>query len=225
MNAKEDKKFQERKERILKIVKELKRLFPKTKIALHYKNNWALLVTVVLSAQTTDKKVNEVTKSLFQKYKTLDNYAKANLKEFEADIREIGLYKTKAKNILSTAKIIKEKYKGKIPKSMEELTQLPGIGRKTANIVLGNVYGIVEGIAVDTHVRRLSLKFDLTDSKNPDKIEKDLMRILPKKEWSDFTYRMIDYGRKICPARSHDCKSHPLTKIYPPAANRWFTSR
>jgi len=154
------KKFEERKKRALTIIRALKKLFPRAKIALRYDNNWELLVSVVLSAQTTDKKVNEVAPYLFQKYKTLNDYAKANLKEFEKDIKEIGLYKGKAKNILTTAKIIKEKYKGKIPKKMEELTNLPGIGRKTANIILGNAYGIVEGIAVDTHVRRLSLKFD-----------------------------------------------------------------
>ena len=225
MSAKEDKKFKERKARILKIVKTLKKLFPKAKIALRYRSHWELLVAVVLSAQTTDKKVNEVTPKLFQKYKALDDYTKANLKEFEKDIREIGLYKTKSKNILATAKIIKEKYKGKIPKTIEELTQLPGVGRKTANIILGNAYGIIEGIAVDTHVRRLSLKFDLTDSKNPNKIEQDLMKLLPKKEWFNFPYQMITYGRTICSARPHDCKNHPLTKIYPPAANRWFKAR
>lgn len=223
MNDKEDKKLKERKKRASAIIKELKRLFPKAKIALRYRNNWELLVSVVLSAQTTDKKVNEVTTNLFQKYKRLDNYATAKLKEFEGDIKTIGLYKTKAKNILTAANIIKKKHKGKIPKSMEELISLPGVGRKTANIILGTAYGIVEGIAVDTHVRRLSLKFDLTDSKDPNKIEKDLMGFLPKREWLSFSYLMVTYGRKICPARKHDCKSHPLTKIYPPAANRWFT--
>jgi len=219
------KKFEERKKRALTIIRALKKLFPKAKISLRYDNNWELLVAVVLSAQTTDKKVNEVIPYLFQKYKKLDDYAGARRKEFEQDIKEIGLYKTKAKNILTTAKIIKRKYKGKIPKTMEKLINLPGIGRKTANIILGNAYGIVEGIAVDTHVRRLSLKFDLTESKYPNKIEQDLMELLPKREWLDFTYRMIDYGRNICPARPHDCKSHPLTKIYPKAAKRWFKAR
>ena len=225
MNDKEAKKLKERKKRAIAIIKELKRLFPKAKIALHYRNNWELLVSVVLSAQTTDKKVNEVTTNLFQKYKRLNDYATAKLKEFEEDIKKIGLYKTKAKNILTAANIIKEKYKGKIPKSMEELISLPGVGRKTANIILGTAYGIVEGIAVDTHVRRFSLKFDLTDSKDPNKIEKDLIKLLPKREWLSFSYLMVTYGRKVCPAREHDCKLHPLTKIYPPAANRWFTAR
>ena len=225
MIPKEDKKFKERKTRILKIIKILKKLFPRARIALRYGNLWELLIAVVLSAQTTDKKVNEVTPELFQKYKTLDDYTKADLKEFKKNIRKIGLYKTKAKNILATAKIIKERYQGKIPKTMEELTQLPGVGRKTANIILGNAYGIIEGIAVDTHVRRLSLKFDLTDSKDPTKIERDLMKLLLKKEWLNFPHQMIHYGRTICKAQPHDCKNHPLTKIYPPAANRWFRAR
>ena len=188
-----------------KIVGGLKKLFPKTKIALHYGNSWELLVAVVLSAQTTDKKVNEVTAKLFKKYRSLDDYVKAGLKEFQNDIRQIGLFRGKAKNILATAKIIKEKYNGKIPKTMEELVELPGVGRKTANIILGNAYGIVEGIAVDTHVRRLTRLFGLTKQNDPNKIEKDLMTILPKKEWFEFTYRMIDYGRRYCSARcKHD---------------------
>ena len=195
----------ELKNKTAKIVKELKKLFPKSKIVLNYGSPWELLVSVVLSAQTTDKKVNEVTARLFSakggKYRTLDDYVKANLKEFQNDIKQIGLYRGKAKNILATAKIIKEKYKGKIPRTMEELVELHGVGRKTANIILGNAYGIVEGIAVDTHVRRLTKLFGLTKNDDPAKIEKDLMQILPKKEWFKFTYRMIDYGRKYCTAR------------------------
>ena len=204
------------KTKVAKIIKELKKLFPKTKTALNWSNSWELLVAVVLSAQTTDKKVNEVTERLFSakggKYRTLDDYVNADLKEFQNDIKQIGLYRGKAKNILATAKIIKEKYGGKITKTMEELVELPGVGRKTANIILGNAYGIVEGIAVDTHVRRLSRFFGLTKNDDPNKIEKDLMALLPKKEWFEFTYRMIDYGRKYCSAR---CKhtSCPLRKF------------
>lgn len=189
------------KTKVKKILKKLKQLFPKAKIALNYSNPWELLVAVVLSAQTTDKKVNEVTARLFRKYKTINDYVKANQKEFQKDIKQIGLYRTKAKNILATAKIIKEKFKGKIPSKMEQLLILPGIGRKTANILLGNIYHIVEGIAVDTHVRRLSRLFGLTANSDPNKIEQDLMKIVPKKEWFNFTYRMIDYGRKYCQAR------------------------
>ena len=225
MGIRKNKKFQERKIRTRKINKTLKKLFPSAAIVLKYRNNWELLVSVVLSAQTTDKKVNEVTKRLFKKYKTVNDYAEAKLKAFEQDIKEIGLYRGKAKNILAAAKIVKLQYKRRLPRTMEEMVALPGIGRKSANVILGNAYGVVDGIAVDTHVRRFALRFDLTDSKDPNKIERDLMAQLPKKEWFDFTYRLIDYGRNICPARKHDCANHPLTKLYPPAANRWVAAR
>lgn len=213
--------FYARKKRAAKIVAVLKKLFPDAKIALKYSNNWELLVAVILSAQCTDKKVNEVTAKLFKKYKTLNDYVRADQKEFEKDIKPTGFYRNKAKNILASARIIKERFGGKVPCSMEELLTLPGVARKTANIVLGNGCGIVEGIAVDTHVRRLSIKLGLTKNTDPDKIEKDLMQLLPKKEWFNFTYRMIEYGRQICPARKHECKNHPLTKIYPKATNIW----
>lgn len=208
--------LEKRKKKAAKIVRELKKLFPRPKIALKFSNNWELLVAVVLSAQCTDKKVNEVTEKLFKKYKTLNDYVKVNRKEFEKDIKPTGFYRQKAKNILKTAKIIKEKYGGKIPCSMEDLLTLPGVARKTANIVLGNACGKVEGIAVDTHVRRLSRLLGLTKESDPNKIEKDLMQILPKKEWFTITYRLIDYGRKYCPARDHDHKKNkcPLAKFY-----------
>ncbi len=217
----QDKKFAERKKRIEKINLILKKLFPKTAIALRYRSSWELFVAVVLSAQTTDKKVNEVTARLFKKYRKLDDYTKVSTHQFAKDIKEIGLYKGKAQNILASAKIIKEKYGGKLPRTMAEMVALPGIGRKSANVILGNVYGIVEGIAVDTHVRRFALKFDLSDFNDPNKIEQDLMKLLPKKEWFHITYRLIDYGRAICPARPHPCESHPLTKSYPEAGRRW----
>lgn len=211
----------DRKKRAAKIVASLKKLFPNAKIVLKYSNPWELLAAVILSAQCTDKKVNEVTARLFKKYRTLDNYISANSREFEKMIRPTGFYRAKAKNILATAKIVKEKFGGKVPCTMEELLTLRGVARKTANVVLGNACGVVEGIAVDTHVRRLSLKLGLTDHGDPVKIEKDLMTLLPKREWFKFTYRMIEYGRQICPARKHKCRDHPLTKIFPPAANRW----
>ena len=215
-----EKKLIERKIRVAKINRELKRLFPDVKIALRYKTNWQLFVAVILSAQCTDKKVNEVTKKLFKKYKKFDDYVNADIKEFEKDIKQTGFYHNKAKNILSSAKIIKEKFGGKVPNKMSDILKLPGVGRKTANAVLGSAYGVVEGIAVDTHVKRLAIKFDLTDNTDPDKIEKDLMQILPKKEWLHFTHRLIEYGRNICPARKHDCSDHPLTRIYAHMVNR-----
>jgi endonuclease-3 len=208
------KNIEKKKKLFEKINKELKKLYPKSKIALNFSNPWELLVAVILSAQTTDKKVNEITEKLFKKYKTIDDYAKANLKEFEKDIKGVNYYKNKAKFILENAKIIKEKFGGKVPKTMEELLQLKGVARKTANIVLSVAYNIYEGIAVDTHVKRLTRLLGLTKETKPEKIEKDLMTIIPKgPEWRDFPLRLIQYGREYCPARKHNHKNCPLTKI------------
>lgn len=214
--------LRERKKRAAKILSILKRLFPKAGIVSRFSSPWELLVAVALSAQCTDKKVNEVTERLFKKYKTLDDYAQANQKEFEQDIKPTGFFRNKTKHVLAAARMVKEKFGGTVPSTMHDLLTLPGVARKTANVVLGNAYGIVEGIAVDTHVKRLALKFGLTDKKDPEKIEKDLMALLPKHEWFRFTYFMIEYGRQICPARWHECKSHPLTKLYPKAADIWL---
>jgi endonuclease-3 len=208
------KNIEKKKKLFEKINKELKRIYPKAKIALNFSNPWELLVAVILSAQTTDKKVNEITEKLFKKYKTIDDYAKANLKEFENDIKGVNYYKNKAKFILENAKIIKEKFGGKVPRTMEELLQLKGVARKTANIVLSVAYNIYEGIAVDTHVKRLTRLLGLTKETKPEKIEKDLMAIIPKgPEWKDFPLRLIQYGREYCPAKKHDHKNCPLTKI------------
>lgn len=215
------KQLNERKKRTAKIVRVLKRLFPDAKIVLRYRNHWELLVAVILSAQCTDVKVNEVTAKLFKKYRKLSDYVSADPREFEKDIRSTGFFRNKTKSVLGAARMIEQKFSGNVPNTMEQLLTLPGVARKTANIVLGNAFGIVEGIAVDTHVRRLALKLGLTDHDDPNKIEQDLMQILPKKEWFDFTYRVIEYSRHICPARPHPCAEHPLTKIYPPAARRW----
>jgi endonuclease III len=198
-----------------KINKELKRIYPKAKIALNFSNPWELLVAVILSAQTTDKKVNEITEKLFKKYRTIDDYAKANLKEFENDIKGVNYYKNKAKFILENAKIIKERFGGKVPKTMEELLQLKGVARKTANIVLSVAYNIYEGIAVDTHVKRLTRLLGLTKETKPEKIEKDLMAIIPKgPEWRDFPLRLIQYGREYCPAKKHNHKNCPIDKNF-----------
>ena len=212
----------ERKVRAAKIIKKLRELFPRAAIVLKYSNTWELLVAVRLSAQCTDKMVNEVCEKLFKKYRTLADYMNADLKEFEQDIKSTGFYRAKAKSILEAAKIVKEKFGGKVPDTMEGLLSLPGIARKSANVILGNAFGKVEGIAVDTHVMRLSQKLGLTSHKDPVKIEQDLMKLLPKKDWFFFTYGMIEYGRHICPKRRHkDCANHPLTKIYPLAATLW----
>lgn len=190
----------DKKQKVKKIISILRQLFPNSKIVLKFSNPWELYVAVVLSAQTTDKKVNEVTEKLFQKYNTLSDYIHATPQEFQNDIRQIGLFRNKAKNILASAKMVDEEYDGQIPDSMEELLKLPGVGRKTANILLGNLYQKYEGIAVDTHVQRLSQLFGLTKEKDPNKIEKDLMEIVPRKDWFNITYLLIDYGRAYCPA-------------------------
>ncbi len=202
-----------KKERVSIIIPELKKLFPQAKIMLRFSSPWELLVAVMLSAQCTDKMVNIVTKKLFQKYKSLDDYVNANRKEFEKDIYSTGFYRAKTEHILATAKVIKEKYNGELPKTMRKMVELPGVGRKTANVVLGNAFGIIDGIAVDTHVRRISRVLGLTKQMDPNKIEQDLMKIIPKKEWLHFTYLLIEYGRKYCPAIRHDHANCPLTKL------------
>jgi len=202
--------LEKRRERARSILRKLKKLLPDAKMVLQYSNNWELLVAVILSAQCTDKKVNEVTKMLFKKYKTLDAYARARQSTFEKDIYSTGFYRNKARNIIASAKLIREKFGGNVPKMMEDMLTLPGVSRKTANVVLGNAYGVVEGIAVDTHVARLAKKFGLTDHTDPKKIEQDLMALFPKKEWFKLTYYLIEYGRRYCPAKPHDHSKCPI---------------
>ncbi len=204
------RRLAERKKRGALLLRGLKRLFPRPKIELRYSGNWELLVAVILSAQCTDKKVNEVTRELFKKYRSLNDYLGASRREFEKDIRSTGFYRNKAKNILAAANIIRQKHGGRVPRAMEKMLSLPGVARKTANVVLGNAYGVVEGVAVDTHVRRLSRLFDLTDEINPNAIERDLMEIFPREEWFNLTYRLIAYGRMYCPTRRHNHADHPL---------------
>ncbi len=198
-----------------KILLLLKKEYPKAKIVLNFSTSLDILVATVLSAQCTDARVNIVTKSLFKKYRKVQDYAKANLKTFEQEIRSTGFYRNKAKNIISaTQKIVKD-FGGKLPDSMDKLLQLPGVARKTANIVLLNGFGKVDGIAVDTHVRRLSQRLGLTKNQDPQKIEQDLMKILDKKEWGKFSYLLIDHGRKICDAKKPKCLECILQKLCP----------
>jgi len=203
-----------KKEKVRKVISILKKLYPKPKTALNYSNNWELLVAVILSAMCTDKAVNKTTAELFNKYSKFEDYVNADPVKFEEDLRSINFYKSKAKNILKTAHIINTKHNGKIPRTMEEMIELAGVARKTANIVLGLSHGIIVGIPVDTHVRRLSLLLGLTKHKDPVKIEQDLMKIIPKKEWLHITFRLVDYGRDHCPARKHDHSGCPLAKFY-----------
>jgi endonuclease-3 len=208
-----DSELPQLKERAKKVLTALKKILPDAKIILNYSNNWELLVAVVLSAQCTDKKVNEVTEYLFKKYRTLDDYIRANAGEFERDIKPTGFYRNKAKNILAAAKVVKEKFGGELPRTMDKMLAIPGIGRKSANVILGNAYGVVEGVAVDTHVRRLANVLGLSGEKSPEKIEQDLMKIIPRKDWFKATYLLIGYGREYCPARPHRHELCPLSKL------------
>lgn len=195
------------KEKVEKIIKELKKLFPDPKTPLNYSSPWELYVAVALSAQQTDVGVNKVTELLFKKYKSLEDYKNVSLKEFETDIRSINFYKGKAKAIKKAADIVSLDYKGKMPQTMEELIKLPFVGRKTANVILQEAFGISEGIVVDTHVRRLVNLFGLSAQKDPVKIEKDLMELVPKEDWREFGLGLIYYGRVYCKAscRHVDC--------------------
>jgi len=218
-------KKKDRTQRVKKMNIILRRLYPNPKIALNYSNLWELLVAVQLSAQCTDERVNKVTARLFKKYKTIDAYAKASQCDMEQDVYQCGFYRNKAKNIRGAASMIMEKYNKNIPDTMDELLLIPGVARKTANVVLSNGFQKYEGIAVDTHVRRFAIRFDLTDFKDPVRIEQDLMKIMLQKEWWGFNHRLVHYGRDVCPARKHDCLKHPLTKSYLKANTIWPKSR
>jgi endonuclease-3 len=205
------------RQRVLKIVNSLEKGFPDAKIALNYTNPLELLVATILSAQCTDERVNAVTKSLFKKYRKAEDYADAELAELEQMIKPTGFYRNKAKNIKKTGEMLVKKFHSKIPKTMGEMLELPGVARKTANIVLQNVYGIVEGIAVDTHVRRVSARLGLTMNKDQDKIEQDLMMIVPKEKWMRITDLLIFLGRRVCTARKPKCDICVLNKLCPSA--------
>lgn len=209
--------YLEPKNRASKIMELLEKEYSDAKIALHYSNPLELLIATILSAQCTDERVNMVTETLFKKYLKADDYAKADLKDLEQDIRSTGFYHNKAKNIKNCSRMLVEKYNSRVPRTMEELVELPGVARKTANIVLSNAYGIIEGIAVDTHVRRLSQRLGLTENEDPNKIETDLMSIVPKEKWARITDLLIFHGRKVCTAKKPMCDVCVLNKICPSA--------
>ncbi len=215
------KKLRERTERALKLDKALKKLFPNATTELKYKTPWQFMVAVQLSAQCTDKRVNMVTPALFARYKKLEDYVQADPVEFEKLVHSCTYSFNKTRNILAAAKVLQSEYNGKLPKTITEMIALPGVGRKTANVILGDLYGVTEGITVDTHVIRFVQRFDLSDHTTAEKIEKDLMQIIPKKEWPFFTHRIIHYGRYMAPARTYDTSKDPLVKIYPPAAKKF----
>ena len=204
-----------------KIIAYLKKTYPNPESELLYKTPFQFVVAVILSAQCTDKAVNKTTSVLFKKYKTVKDFAKANPTTFAKEISSISFFNNKAKAIIGAAKMIQEKFNGVVPKTEKELVELPGVGYKTAHVILGELYGIWEGIATDTHVKRFAKRFDLTNNDDLTKISKDLEALIPKKDWKYVNNGFVLYGRYVCPARPHDCTDHPLTKLYPPAANKW----
>ena len=202
-------------EKAKEIIKRLKMEYPELKTALNFKKPFELLVATVLSAQATDIHVNKVTENLFNKYKTIRDYANVSLETLQKDVSSINFYRTKAKNIHESAKMTIQNFNSKVPATMEELITLPGVARKTANIILSSAYGINEGIAVDTHVKRLANRLGLTKNEDPVKIEKDLMEITPKSEWGNLSHLLIFHGRKICQARKPNHKECVLYDICP----------
>ena len=207
----------DRKAATLRTMERLEKVHSDAKIALNYTNPLQLLVATMLSAQTTDKTVNVVTKTLFERYKTAEDFAGADLKELETIIKSTGFYHNKAKNVEKCCQLLVEKFGGHVPRTMEQILELPGVARKTANIVLANAYGVIAGIAVDTHVRRVSKRLGLTDNVNPDKIEKDLMDIVPKANWGRITDLLIFHGRRICTAKHPKCAECVLNDFCPSA--------
>ena len=207
--------------RACSIVRHLKKTYPKPKSELQYKTQFQFLVAVVLSAQCTDKAVNKVTATLFKKYKTASDFANAKPATFQKEISSIPFFRNKTKSIISAAKIVSDDFGGKVPKTVEELQKLSGVAYKTANVVLGELFAIWDGIPTDTHVRRFALRFDLTDNTDLTKISKDLEALVPKEDWKYINNGLVLYGRYVCPARKHDCEKHPLTKLWPKAAHRW----
>ena len=207
----------EPKTRALKIIELLEKEHTNARIALNYSNPLELLLATMLSAQSTDETINKVTKTLFKKYTKPEDYANAKLTELEQDIRSTGFYHNKAKNLQNATKMLVEKYNSKVPKTMEELVKLPGVARKTANIVLTNAFGVVVGVAVDTHVRRLAQRLGLSENNDPNKIEQDLMSIVPKDKWMCITDLLIFHGRRVCTAKKPNCAGCVLNKICPSA--------
>ena len=205
-------------ERVRNILDTLKKMYPDAKCALNFTNHLELLISVILSAQCTDNMVNKVTPALFKRYKSASDFAEANPRELERMIFSCGFYRAKAANIIKAGAVLRDKFHSQVPKTMEELIEIPGVARKTANVVLGNAHGLVQGIAVDTHVRRVSQRLGLTKNNDPVKIEQDLMKLLPREEWFLITYRLIEHGRHICDAKKPLCPECPLRPFCPSSA-------
>lgn len=205
------------KERIGEIIRILRKTYPRSRTALYFKTPFQILTATILSAQCRDDLVNRITPSLFREYKTVYDFAKAKEHILQQEIRSTGFYRSKAKNIIAASKMIVDKFNGKVPDSMADLVLLPGVARKTANIVLSSVFNKAEGIAVDTHVKRLSYRLRLSIEDNPDKIEKDLMEIVPKKNWLDFNYMLVNHGRSVCLAKKPKCPECVVRHLCPEA--------
>lgn len=211
--VKKPKTAAERKERAARILEILDQTYPEATCALHHRSPWELLVATILSAQCTDKRVNEVTPGLFAKYPTVDDFAHASQDELAVDIRSTGFFNNKAKSVIGAARKVLSEYGGKVPATMEEMLTIPGAARKTANVVLGTAYGIATGIVVDTHVQRVSQRLDLTRETDPVKIEQDLIEIIPKDKWICFSHQLILHGRELCIARKPRCAECPLDPL------------
>ena len=211
----EREKFEELKKRTRWIIRRLKRAYPGAKCSLNHSNPFELLVATILSAQCTDERVNIVTADLFRKYKKPEDYLKVAPRELEKDIQSTGFFRNKTKSIQGTSRMLTEQYHGEVPHTMDELLELPGVARKTANVVLGNAFDIKAGVVVDTHVTRLSHRLDFTQQKTAEKIELDLIPIVPKKDWVIFPHLMIYHGRKICKARNPLCAECTIEKKCP----------
>lgn len=206
-----------KQERVNDILTVLKRRYPKAVCSLDYTNAFELLIATMLSAQSTDVRVNLVTKSLFRKYPSAQAFATAKQPEMERDVRQTGFFRNKAKAVIAASTVIVEKHGGEVPHTMEELTALPGVGRKTANVVLGNAFKTNVGVVVDTHVARVSGRLGMTAHSHAEKIEQDLMKLVPQKEWTVFSHRMIQHGRRICTARKPKCAECDLNELCPSA--------
>jgi endonuclease-3 len=204
-------------DKVDEIIALLKNEYPDVKIALDFSNPLELLIATILSAQSTDKQINKVTKILFEKYRTPQDYVKTLQEELEKDIYSTGFYRNKAKNIKNLCEILVENFNSKVPDTMEDLITLPGVARKTANIVLSGAFGKIEGIAVDTHVKRVSFRLGLTTNTDPEKIEKDLMKIIPENDWDIFALLLIQHGRQVCEAKKPKCEICVLNKLCPSA--------
>jgi endonuclease III len=207
--------LEELKKRTSEIIRRLKRAYPGAKCSLNHSNPFELLVATILSAQCTDERVNMVTENLFRKYRVPEDYLRVSPHELEKDIQSTGFFRNKTKSIQGTSKVLSEKYHGEIPRTMDELLELPGVARKTANVVLGNAFEIKSGVVVDTHVTRLSHRLNLTQEKTAEKIEQVLIELVPKKDWVVFPHLMIYHGRKICKARNPLCADCEVEKLCP----------